>query len=302
MAILVGEDSRVLVQGITGREAVSFTRWMIDYGTKVVAGVSPGKAGQEVHGVPVYNTVRAAAEATGPNIAVVSVPPAFVRDAVFEAIDAGIGLVNVFTERVPRRDVVQIVDFARRRAARIVGPNSLGMVSPGRAKVGAIGGPPEETRLAYTPGPVAVLSRSGGMCTETCSLLTTNGIGQSTAINIGGDPILGSPFVELVRLLETDPKTKVIVLFCEPGTIQEETLARSARQDGLAKPVVAFVAGGFVDDLPGTRFGHAAVMVDGDVGSVQGKRSVMKDAGITVVDHHSELVAAVQAELAKPGL
>lgn len=301
MAILVDENTRALVQGITGREAATFTKGMIDYGSCVVAGVTPGKGGGEIHGVPVFNTVQQAVSTTNLNIAIVSVPPAFTKDAVLEAIDAGIKLVNVFTERVPRGDVVQMIHFAERRGARIVGPNSLGIVSPGKGKVGAIGGPADATRLAYTSGPVAVLSRSGGMCTETCNLLTIHGIGQSTAINVGGDPILGSSFVDLLPLLEQDAQTRVIVLFCEPGTVQEETVARFVKETGYTKPIVAFVAGGFVDDMPGTRFGHAAVIVHGDSGSVKGKKRIMSEAGITVVDFHSELVDAVQTHLDQVG-
>jgi succinyl-CoA synthetase alpha subunit len=267
---------------------------MLDYGTPVVAGVTPGKGGEQVHGVPVFNTVRTAVDATAPNITFVSVPPAVAKDAVLEALDAGIQLVNVFTERVPRVDVVQMIRFAQMRGARIVGPNSLGIVSPGKGKVGAIGGPSDETRMAYTPGPVAVLSRSGGMCTETCNLLTVHGIGQSTAINIGGDPIVGSSFVDLLPLLEQDEETRVIVLFCEPGTAQEETVARYVKASGYVKPIVAFVAGAFVDDMPGTRFGHAAVIVQGDFGSVRGKKRAMRDAGITVVDDYAEIATAVR--------
>jgi succinyl-CoA synthetase alpha subunit len=240
--------------------------------------------------------------ATEPNIAIVSVPPAFTKDATLEAIDAGLDLVNVFTERVPRSDVVQMIHFARQHGARIVGPNSLGIVSPGKGKVGAIGGPAEATRLAYMPGPAAVLSRSGGMCTETCNLLTINGIGQSTAINVGGDPILGSSFVDLLPLLEGDDETKVVVLFCEPGTVQEEAVARFVKDTDFSKPIVAFVAGGFVDDMPGTRFGHAAVIVHGESGSVKGKKKIMREAGITVVDFHSELASSAQKHLDRIGV
>jgi succinyl-CoA synthetase alpha subunit len=297
MAILVDANSRVIVQGITGREAATFTKGMLDYGTQVVAGVTPGKGGQKIHGVPVFNTVHHAVRATEPNIAIVSVPPAFTKDATFEAIDSGLNLVNVFTERVPRLDVVQMIHFAHQHGARIIGPNSLGIVSPGNGKVGAIGGPAEATRLAYTPGPAAVLSRSGGMCTETCNLLTINGIGQSTAINIGGDPILGASFVDLLPLLAEDDETKVIVLFCEPGTIQEEAVAQFVKDVNFSKPIVAFVAGGFVDEMPGTRFGHAAVIVHGESGSVRGKKKVMREAGITVVDFHSELAVAAREQL-----
>lgn len=294
MSILVDSSSRVLVQGITGREAATFTRGMLDYGTAVVAGVTPGKSGDTVHGVPVFSTVQRAVHETSPNTAFVSVPPISAKDAVLEAIDAGIPLVNVFTERIPRGDVVQMIRFAEMRGARIVGPNSLGIVSPGKSKVGAIGGPAGETERAYQPGPVAVLSRSGGMCTETCSLLTIHGIGQSTAINIGGDPIVGASFVDLLPLLAGDEETKVVVLFCEPGTAQEETVARYVRETGFSKPIVAFVAGSFVDDMPGTRFGHAAVIVQGDTGSVRGKKRAMREAGIAVVEHLAEVPAVVR--------
>ncbi len=302
MAILVDENTRVLVQGITGREAATFTRGMLDYGTAVVAGVTPGKAGQQVHGVPVFNSVYKAVQETAPNLAIVSVPPAFAKDAVLEAVDCGIPVVNVFTERMPRSDVVEMLDIANRKGVRIVGPNSLGIVSPGRGKAGAIGGPAAETRRAYTPGPVAVLSRSGGMCTETCNLLTVNGLGQSTAINTGGDPIVGSSFIDLLPLLEQDDETKVIVLFCEPGTAQEERLSRFVIEHGYSKPIVAFVAGAFVDDMPGQRFGHAAVIVQGDAGSVRGKRKAMREAGIIVVEGHGDLAPAVKAELARLGV
>jgi succinyl-CoA synthetase alpha subunit len=297
MCILVNQDTRVLVQGITGREASTFTKGMLDYGTAVVAGVTPGKGGQTLFGVPVFNTVRKAVESTRPNTAVVSVPPAVTKDAVIEAIDGGIKLVNVFTERVPRADVVEMIFFAKQHDARIIGPNSLGIISPGKGKVGAIGGPAEETARAYIPGPVAVLSRSGGMCTETCSLLTVNGVGQSTAINIGGDPIVGSSFVNLLPLLERDEETQVVVLFCEPGTGQEESMAQYVKERGFTKPIVAFVAGAFVDELPETRFGHAAVIVHGDRGSVRGKQKAMRAAGITVVEAHSEIISAVRKHL-----
>ncbi len=294
MSILIDKNTRVIVQGITGREAVTFTRGMLDYGTKVVAGVTPGKEGQEVYGVPVYDCVKAALKHHDADTSIVSVPPAFSKDATFEAVDAGIKLVNVFTERIPRGDVSQMVAFAGSRGARIIGPNSLGMIAPGKVKLGSIGGPVDECNRAFMPGNVAVLSRSGGMLVETASQLSLNGIGQSIAINIGGDPIIGSTFYELLPLLEKDDETKVIVLFCEPGTVQEETTARFIRETSYGKPVVAFIAGRFVDTLPGMRFGHAAVIVHGDRGSTKSKARIMNEAGIRVVEKHSQIAVEVK--------
>jgi len=300
MAILVDGNTRALVQGITGREATTFTMSMLEYGTPVLAGVTPGKGGQSVYGVPVYNTVKEAMAAHPQiNTSIVSVPPAFTKDAVMEAVDGGIKLISVFTERIPRGDVCQMLEYARMRGARIVGPNSLGMCSPGKGKLGAIGGPAEEFKKAYISGPVAILSRSGGMLTETASLLAQNGIGMSTAINIGGDPIIGSTFVELLPLLEEDPETKVIVLFCEPGTSSEERLSEWVKEVNYSKPIVAFVTGRFVDDMQGMRFGHAAVIVEGNTGSARGKMKAMRDAGIVVVETHDQIAVAVKKLLAE---
>ncbi|MEA1963808.1 MAG: succinate--CoA ligase subunit alpha [Candidatus Aerophobetes bacterium] len=294
MAVLINEKTKVLIQGITGREAVTFTRGMLDYGTKVVAGVTPGKEGQQVYGVPVYNCVKTALKNHKINTTIVSVPPGFAKDATFEAIDAGIKLINVFTERIPRADVIEMVAFAKQRGARIIGPNSLGMISPGEVKLGSIGGPMDECDRAFTQGNVAVLSRSGGMLTETCSQLSLNGIGQSIAINIGGDPIIGSTFYELLPLLEKDPQTKAVVLFCEPGTVQEETTAKFVKETSYTKPIVAFIAGRFVDRMPGMRFGHAAVIVHGEMGSTKIKARIMREAGIRVVDFHSQIAGEVR--------
>jgi succinyl-CoA synthetase alpha subunit len=300
MAILVDQNTRVLVQGITGREATTFTLSMMEYGTKVLAGVTPGKAGQDVYGVPVYNTVRDAVTAHPEiNTSIVSVPPPFTKDAVMEAVDAGIKFISVFTERIPRGDVCQMLEYAKQRGARVVGPNSLGMASPGKGKLGAIGGPADEFKKAYLEGNVAILSRSGGMLTETASLLALHGIGISTGINIGGDPIIGSTFMELLPLLEEDDETKVVVLFCEPGTSQEERLSEWVREVKYSKPIVAFVTGRFVDDMQGMRFGHAAVIVEGNTGSARGKMAAMRDAGITVVETHDQIAPAVKKLLAE---
>jgi len=294
MSILVDEKTRVLVQGITGREATTFTQSMLEFGTPVLAGVTPGKGGQSIYGVPVYNTVSSAiSDHPDINTTIIAVPPAATRDAVMEVVDAGIGLINVFTERVPRKDVCQMLEYAQIHGARVVGPNSLGMCSPGKAKLGAIGGPLDEFKRAYTSGPVAILSRSGGMMTETASQLSLYGIGISTAINIGGDPVVGSTFVELLPLLADDPQTEVIVLFCEPGTSSEENLAAWVHKKGFPKPIIAFVAGKFVDQMPGMRFGHAAVIVEGNTGSAAGKEEALRTAGILVAENHGDITGMV---------
>src|SRR5512134_2241637 len=229
MSILISEKTTFIVQGITGREAVNLTRECLDYGkgAKVVGGVTPGRKGRDVHGVPVFDTVAQAVEHHGAPIdgSVVTVPPAFTKDAVFEAIESGVGLIVVVTERIPRRDVAQMVELAGMRGARIIGPNCLGVIVPAVIKMGGIGGPARDAAKAYTPGPVGVISRSGGMTTEMSSTLTAAGLGQSTAVSIGGDAIIGSAYAELVPLFEADPQTQGIVIYTEPGGRMEAQLA-----------------------------------------------------------------------------
>jgi succinyl-CoA synthetase alpha subunit len=298
MAILVDGSSRIVVQGITGREAASFTKDMIDYGSQVTGGVTPGKGGWDVHGVPVYDSVRQAMAETPANTSIISVPPAGVKGAAFEALEAGMKLLVIITERVPRRDVVELLEYADEAGARVVGPNTLGIISPGpRVKVGMAGGPAADVDKAYSPGPVGILSRSGGMTTEIANLLTTHGIGQSTCVGIGGDPIIGSNFVDLVPLFEKDPGTKAVVLYCEPGGIGEEQLSDYVLHTGCRLPIVAFVAGQFVDDMPGVRFGHAGAIVEGDRGSTRGKIKRFKEAGIQVAERFSDIVGLVNAHL-----
>ena len=214
MSILVNEDTTFIVQGITGREAVNLTRECLDYGAgaKVVGGVTPGRLGREVHGVPVFDTVQQAVAHHGGPIdgSVVTVPPAFTKDAVFEAIESGVKIIVIVTERIPRYDVAQMVELANLRGARIIGPNCLGLIVPGVAKMGGIGGPAKDAAKAYSPGPVGVMSRSGGMTTEISSTLTAAGLGVSTAISIGGDAIIGSTYAELMPYFEEDEETEAI--------------------------------------------------------------------------------------------
>jgi len=297
MAILADENTRVIVQGITGREAASFTKDMLDYGTRVVAGVTPGKKGQSVHGLPVYDTVKQALKEHPAEAAVISVPPALVKGAVLEALDNGINLAVVITERVPRRDVIEFLEVAAERGARIIGPNTLGLISPGRVKLGMAGGPVQDVNKAYTPGPVGIASRSGGMTTEIANLLTTNGLGQSTCIGIGGDAVVGANFLDLVPLFDQDPETRAIVLFCEPGGVIEETLAQRVMEEGISTPIVAFIAGRFVDAMPGVRFGHAATIIEGDRGTTKGKIAMFEKAGLRVAERFSDIVTILRQVL-----
>jgi succinyl-CoA synthetase alpha subunit len=291
MSILADQDTKVIIQGITGREAASFAKDMLDYGTRVVAGVTPGKGGQQVHGVPVYDTVRQAVRENPAEASVISVPPRMVLGAALEALENGLKLLVIVTERVPRKDVVEILESAQKEGAGVIGPNTLGIISPHSVKLGMAGGPVEDVKKAYMPGHVGIASRSGGMTTEIANLLTTHGIGQSTCVSIGGDPIVGSNFLDLIPLFDQDPGTKAVVLFCEPGGVIEENLAKLASAKKISIPIVAFIAGRFVDAMPGVRFGHAATIVEGDKGSAGGKIEAFKASGIHVAEAFSEIVS-----------
>jgi succinyl-CoA synthetase alpha subunit len=299
LAILADENIRVIVQGITGREASTFTKDMMDYGTHVVAGVTPGKLGLTVHGVAVYDTVRQALKEHPAEASVVSVPPALVKDAVIEALENGIKLVVVISERVPRKDTIEFLEVANENKARVIGPNTLGLISPEKIKLGMAGGPVSDVKKAYMPGFVGIASRSGGMTTEVANLLTANGIGQSTCIGIGGDPVVGSNFLDLIPLFENDPETKVVVIFSEPGGVIEEKLSELVMAEKFQTPIIAFIAGRFVDDMPGIRFGHAATIVEGDRGTTKSKISMFNKAGIRVAESFSDIVR-IAKEYVKP--
>jgi succinyl-CoA synthetase alpha subunit len=293
MSILISADSRIIVQGITGREAVSFTGDMLDYGTNVVGGVTPGRGGRDVAGVPVFDTIRQIAERQTVDVSVLAVPAPALRDAAFEAIEAGVRLLVILTERVPRRDVVQVLELAEMRGARVIGPNSMGVLVPGRCKVGPIGGPKEDADKAYAPGPVGVMSRSGGMTTEIANLLTRHGFGQSTAVSMGGDPIIGSTFAELMPFWEADPETEALVIFGEPGGGQEAQFARYLHQNPTRLPIVAFIAGGFMEGMPGLRFGHAGSIVEGKADTAAAKAAALREAGVLVAEDLSEIPSLV---------
>ena len=297
MSILVDENTRIVIQGITGREAVAITQDSLGYGAKIVGGVTPGRKGRSVHGVPVYDCVREITAQEQVDASIVVVPAPFVRDAAFEAMENGIGLLVIVTERVPRKEVVQILEYARMRGTRIIGPNTLGIISPEKTKVGNVGGPPEDVRKAYMRGPVGIMSRSGGMTTEIANLLTQNGLGQSTAISIGGDPIVGSTLLELLPLFEADAETKALVIFCEPGGGMEAALARHVKEKGTRLPIVAFIAGRFADAMPGMRFGHAGSIVEGKRDTAVEKIRLFNEAGIAVAEEFSQIPALIKERI-----
>ena len=303
MSILITKEDTFIIQGITGREAVNMSRECLDYGAgaKIVGGVTPGRLGREVHGVPVFDTVAQAVEAHGGPIdgSVVTVPPAFTKDAVIEAIANGVKIVVIVTERIPRGDVAQMVEFADEHGARIIGPNCLGIIVPDVIKMGGIGGPAKNAAQAYTPGPVGVISRSGGMTTEMSSTLSAAGLGISTAVSIGGDAIIGSTYAELMPHFEADVQTEAIVIYTEPGGRMEAELVDWRREAGSELPIVAFMAGKFMDDeeMKGMSFGHAGTIVEGVEDTATEKIARLEAAGIRVVERIDEIPDAVKQKL-----
>jgi succinyl-CoA synthetase alpha subunit len=300
VSILVDKSTTFIVQGITGREAVNLTRDCLDYGSQIVGGVTPGRAGRDIYGVRVYDCVRDVIRAHGPvHGSIVSVPPGGTRDAVFEAIENGIRLIVVVTENIPRQEVAQMVELAGLRGARIIGPNCLGLITPGECKMGGIGGPAANTRQAYSRGPVGIMSRSGGMTTEIASTLTAAGLGQSTAVSIGGDAIIGTTYAELMPLFEADPETKAIAIYSEPGGRMEAELAEWVVANRSRLPIVAFLAGRFMDEMKGMRFGHAGTIVEGREDTTAAKIERMEKAGISVAERIEEIPRLIQKRLAE---
>ncbi len=309
MSILIDAETTFIVQGITGREAVNLTRECLDYGSgrrtageargPIVGGVTPGRLGREVHGVPVFDTVAQAVAHHGAPIkgSVVTVPPAFTKDAVLEALEHGIELIVIVTERIPRGDVAQMVETANARGARIIGPNCLGIIVPDVVKMGGIGGPAKDAAKSYTPGPVGVISRSGGMTTEMSSTLTAAGLGQSTAVSIGGDAIIGQSYAELMPLFEADEQTQALVIYTEPGGRMEAELSRWVTENDSRLPIVAFMAGRFMDEMPGMSFGHAGTIVEGKEDTATEKIARLAEAGITVAEEISEIPEIVKAKM-----
>jgi succinyl-CoA synthetase alpha subunit len=293
--MLLDPQAEIMVQGITGREASAMVADMLEYGSRIVAGVTPGKGGQQVHGIPVYNSVAELMEHHQASITVVSVPAPAVLDATMEAFAGGVQLCLIMSERVPRLDACKLLVAARQAGCLVIGPNTLGLIRPQVAKLGTIGGRVDNVRRSYSPGSTAVLSRSGGMTTEIASFLTSHGIGQSIAIGVGGDPIIGANFSELVSMLEKDSATEAVVLYGEPGGTAEEDLAEMLLQRGSRLRINAFLSGRFVDDMEGVRFGHAAVIVEQGRGSIAGKQRALREAGVFVVERFDDLLEGLPA-------
>jgi succinyl-CoA synthetase alpha subunit len=265
--------------------------------------VTPGRRGREVHGVPVFDSVAQLVSEVGqvPNGSVVTVPPAFTRDAVFEAIEAGVKLIVIVTERIPRQDVAQMVELAGLRGARIIGPNCLGIIRPGVAKMGGIGGPARDAEKAYKPGSIGVMSRSGGMTTEISSTLSAAGLGVSTAVSIGGDAIIGQSYAELMPLFEADEQTEAIVIYTEPGGRMEAQLAEWVRENDSRLPIVAFMAGRFMDEMPGMSFGHAGTIVEGKEDTASEKITRLANAGIDVAERIEDIPEMIGARIGERG-
>ncbi|MBI1276953.1 MAG: succinate--CoA ligase subunit alpha [Anaerolineaceae bacterium] len=280
MAILADKNTRLLVQGITGREGSFHTKQMIDYGTNVVGGVTPGKGGEWVHGKPVFDTVKKAIDATGANSSIIYAPASVAPDAIYEAVDAGIKLIVCITEGIPILDMIKVYDYVKRSTSRLIGPNCPGLLTPGQAKVGIMPG------YIAMPGNVGVVSKSGTLTYEVVFALTQAGMGQTTCLGIGGDPVIGTNFVDALRMFEDDPETEKVVLIGEIGG-RAEIDAADFIQSHMTKPVAAFIAGKSAP--PGTRMGHAGAIIEGGEGTANEKIAALTAAGVKVADNPEQI-------------
>ena len=288
MAIIIDEDTKVLVQGITGREASEKVPDMLEYGTEVLAGVTPGKGGQEVAGVPVYDTVsEALSQHPNINTSLIYVPPFAAKDAIFEALENGIKTLNVITERIPTRDAWEINQKVKEKDATLVGPTSVGIITPGQCKLGPIGG--NEPEKVYRSGKIGVISKSGGMTTETSWVVRQAGYGISTAMGLGGDVIAGTTFEDALRMFEEDDQTEAVVMFGELGGTYEEKAAELVERGEFTKPLVAYITGRFTESMPEKKYGHAGAIIRGDRGKPSYKKKALEDAGVHVADVHHEV-------------
>ena len=289
MSVFIDNGTKLVVQGITGRDGSFHAKQMMEYGTKVVAGVTPGKGGQTFEGtVPIFNTVAQAVQETGANTSVIYVPPPFAADAILEAADAGVQLIVCITEGVPVLDMTLVYPFVKEKGARLVGPNCPGLITPGQSKVGIIPG-----RIC-TPGPVGVVSRSGTLTYEVVYQLTRAGIGQSTCVGIGGDPINGTNFIDALRAFEADPDTKAVAMMGEIGGTDEQEAAQFVKEH-MTKPVVGFIAGQTAP--PGRRMGHAGAIISGSSGTAAEKIQAFKDAGMGVAQRPIDFVKLLQERM-----
>jgi succinyl-CoA synthetase alpha subunit len=274
MSILVDEKTRVVVQGITGNEGMFHTRQMVEYGTKIVAGMTPGKGGQKIDGIPVFNTVSEAVKKTEANASAIFVPPAFAADAVLEAADAGIAVIVCLTEGIPTLDMVMVRQYLKEKRSNLIGPNTPGIISPGKCKIGVMAG------YIHKPGTVGIISRSGTLTYEVVDQLTKKGIGQSTCVGIGGDQIIGLNYVDLLEMFERDSGTEAVIMIGEIGGTAEEEAAQFIEKK-MSKPVVAFIAG--LTAPPGRRMGHAGAIIAGGKGTAEEKMEALEKAGVRVV-------------------
>jgi succinyl-CoA synthetase alpha subunit len=290
MSILVNKNTRVVVQGITGKVGQFHTRHCREYGTQIVSGVTPGKAGETIEGVPVFDTVAEAVEKTGADASMIFVPPAFTADAILEAIDAGIQVVIAITEGVPVLDMVRVHDVLRHSDARLVGPNCPGVITPEECKIGIMPG------YIHKKGPVGVMSRSGTLTYEAVWQLTALGLGQSTCVGLGGDPIVGTSFIDLLKLYEADPATEAIMLIGEIGGTAEEEAARFIREH-VTKPVAAFIAGRAAP--PGKRMGHAGAIISGGKGTAAEKVAALEAASIEVAESPADMGTALKRAIGR---
>ncbi|OGE00735.1 hypothetical protein A3A54_00140 [Candidatus Curtissbacteria bacterium RIFCSPLOWO2_01_FULL_39_62] len=308
MSILVNKETRILIQGITGRSGVPVTSELLDYGVKVVSGVTPGKGGQEVDTVPVFNSVREAIEEVGPiDVSMVYVPPLMARDAAMEAIEAlaasrgsasgqaEVPLVHIFVEKVPVFDVAQILARAKEKNVQVLGPASVGAISPGEGKIGSIGGANPDK--VFSKGPVGVISKSGGMCSELAMLITESGFGQSTVVGIGGDLLVGITFGDLLKEFESDTSTKAVVAFGEVGGSAEVEVAKLIREGEFTKPFIIYLAGKFAEKLPkDTSLGHAGAIV-GLEATMEEKTKILKDSGAIVAKHFEDIPRLIKQKI-----
>jgi succinyl-CoA synthetase alpha subunit len=288
MSIFIDQQTRLVVQGITGRDGSFHARQMLAYGTSVVAGVTPGKGGQQFESVPVFNTVAEAVRATAANTSVIYVPAAVAASAIFEAADAGIALIVCITEGIPVLDMTRALPYVRERGARLVGPNCPGLISPGKSKVGIIPG------TICRPGTIGIVSRSGTLTYEIIHQLSTHGMGQSTCVGIGGDPIIGTNFIHCLAAFEADPDTAAIVMVGEIGGTDEQQAAEFVRES-VKKPVVGFIAGQTAP--PGRRMGHAGAIISGSSGTAAEKMAAFERAGISVMKRPADVVPLLEARL-----
>jgi len=308
MAIFIDQNTKFILQGITGKEGQRAASFMLGAGSQVIAGVRPGKGGEMVEGVPVFDSVEAAVGSTYaspvqddlPGLAydlcsVIAVPPKFVKDAVIEAVNAGVKLIIPIAEGVPVHDTAWMYAYAQEKGAVIIGPNTVGVISPGKCKAGVIGGSDNRSFLA---GSVALVSKSGGMTSETARLLTQAGIGQSTCVNIGGDKIIGTDFVDCLKLFAEADETKAVVLFGEIGGSYEEQAAEYLKESKFSKPIIAFISGQFAERWRGVPLGHAGAIIESNSGTRKQKVEALASAGVQIVEIHHEIVSAVRTALA----